>query len=133
VFNSEQPELSYLALASSASDTGLLMAREIGALRLSNLEIVVLSACSTSSPRPTRGGAVSGLAYSFLRAGAPATVSTLWDVDDAIAKELLTRFHRAYAGGIPAAEALRLAQLHALQSPRPELRAPNAWAAFVYS
>jgi CHAT domain-containing protein len=134
VFNNEQPELSYLALASNGSDDqGLLLAREIGSLRLSNLEVVVLSACSTSSPRSSRGGAVSGLAYSFLRAGAPATVSTLWDVDDAAAMEVLIAFHRAYAGRVPAAEALRRAQLNARDSTRPELRAPHAWAAFVYA
>jgi CHAT domain-containing protein len=131
LFNNEQPELSYLALAPTASNDGILLAREIGSLRLSNLEIVVLSACSTSSPRATRSGAISGLANSFFRAGAPATVSTLWDVDDAAAREVLTQFHRAYVGGASAAAALQAAQLAALD--RPELRAPHAWAAFVYA
>jgi CHAT domain-containing protein len=78
-------------------------------------------------------GAIAGLAYSFLRAGAPATVSTLWDVDDEVTTELLVSFHSRFAGGMPAAEALRLAQQDALRSRRQELRSPRAWGAFVYT
>jgi CHAT domain-containing protein len=134
VANGDQPELSYLALASKyAGEVGMLRAAEIGRLRLSNLQIVVLSACSTLNPRRSRMGAIAGLAYSFLRAGAPATVSTLWDVDDAVTTELLVSFHNRFAGGTPAAEALRLAQQDALRSQRPELRSPRAWGAFVYT
>lgn len=134
VFNAERPELSYLALASdSAGDTGILRASEIGTLPATNLETVVLSACSTMSPRPTHAGAPAGLAYSFLRAGAPATVSTLWDVSDHTTIEVLVGFHRRVAAGTPAAEALRLAQVAALRSDRPALRAPVAWAAFIYT
>ena len=134
VANGDQPGLSYLALASQHPDEeGTLRAAEIGKLRLSNLQIVVLSACSTLNPRRSRMGAIAGLAYSFLRAGAPATVSTLWDVDDQVTTELLVSFHNRFAGGMPAAEALRLAQQDALRSRRPELRSPKAWGAFVYT
>ena len=134
VFNSEQPELSYLALApDGAGSSGRLAAREIGAMRLSNLRLVVLSACSSLSARPTRTGALAGLAFSFLRAGAPAAVSTLWDVDDATTTQLLVTFHRFYAAGVAAPEALRLAQLESLRSGRRGLAAPAAWAGFIYS
>ena len=134
VANGDQPGLSYLALASQRSDdVGTLRAAEIGRLRLSNLQIVVLSACSTLNPRRSRMGAIAGLAYSFMRAGAPATVSTLWDVDDEVTTELLVSFHKRFSDGMPAAEALRLAQQDALRSQRPELRSPKAWGAFVYT
>ena len=134
VANGDQPELSYLALGSRRSDEeGTLRAGEIARLRLSNLQLVVLSACSTLNPRRSRMGAIAGLAYSFLRAGAPATVSTLWDVDDAVTTELLVSFHKRFSGGMPAAEALRLAQQDALHSRRAELRSPKAWGAFVYT
>jgi CHAT domain-containing protein len=102
-------------------------------MRLSNVRAVILSACSTLSPRASRGGPTAGLAYSFLRAGAPATVSTLWDVTDDATTELLVEFHRRFASGASAPEALRAAQLRALGSPRAELRAPRAWAAFIYT
>ncbi|MET0398809.1 MAG: CHAT domain-containing protein [Longimicrobiaceae bacterium] len=134
VFDGEQPGSSYLALAADgANGSGILRAREIGDLRLSNVELAVLSACSTLSPRPSRAGAAAGLAYSFLRAGVPATVSTVWDVDDAATTGVLVEFHRWFAGGASAAGALRQAQIQALRSPRAEVRIPEAWAAFVYT
>jgi CHAT domain-containing protein len=134
VFDPERPERSYLALASDGPGSGgLLRAWEISGLRLSNVQVAVLSACSSLSPRTSRTGAVAGLAYSFLRAGVPATVSTLWDVDDASTTELVVSFHRHLAAGVPAAEALRLAQAAALASPRAELRGPQAWAGFIYT
>src|SRR5262249_55421578 len=77
VFNGDRPELSYLALAAPRTDDdpGILEAREISRLHLSNLKIVVLSACQTLSSHNSRTGAAAGLAASFLRAGAPAIVS----------------------------------------------------------
>lgn len=134
VFNADQPELSYLALAPDGTgNRGRLYAWEIGHLTATNLETVVLSACSTLSPRPTHAGAPAGLAYSFLRAGAPATVSTLWDVRDQTTTPVLVEFHRHVAAGIPPAEALRQAQVAALGSPHPATRSPVAWAAFIYT
>jgi len=134
VYNPDHPELSYLALApDSAGGDGILRAREIGTLAATNLMTVVLSACSTLSPRPTHAGAPAGLAYSFLRAGAPATVSTLWDVTDQTTTGVMVEFHRRLAEGVPAAEALRLAQVAALRSHRAQQRSPVAWAAFIYT
>jgi CHAT domain-containing protein len=104
VVNGEQPELSYLALAADGSaEGGVLRAREIGALRLSRLQVVILSACNTLGARPTHVGAVTGLAYSFLRAGAPATVSSLWDVDDGTTTPVLVALNRQMTGGLSAA------------------------------
>jgi CHAT domain-containing protein len=134
VFNVEQPGLSYLVLAPGGSgEDGILHAREIGELSLSNLRVVILSACSTLGPKPSRTGVNAGLAYSFLRAGAPATISTLWDVSDDATAELLVEFHRRLAAGSSAANALQFAQLTALRSTRPELSAPQVWAAFTYT
>jgi CHAT domain-containing protein len=132
VFNNEQPELSYLALAPDAPEaSGILYAGEIGKLRLSNVDVVVLSACSTLSPRTSRVGVTAGLAYSFLGAGAPATISTLWDVSDQTTSELMVEFHRQMSNGVPAAEALRRAQLVAIRSKG--LNGLGAWAAFIYT
>ncbi|HYH82944.1 MAG TPA: CHAT domain-containing protein [Longimicrobium sp.] len=133
VFNAESPELSYLALApDGAGGPGILPAWEIAHLPASNLVTVVLSACSTLNPRPTHAGAPAGLAYSFLRAGAPSTVSTLWDVSDQATTGVLVEFHRLVAGGTPPAEALRRAQVAALRSGS-AMRVPGAWAAFIYT
>ena len=64
------------------------------------------------------------------RAGVPATISTLWDVNDDVTTELLVEFHRRFASGTSAAEALRLAQLQVMRSTQ---REPRAWAAFIYT
>jgi CHAT domain-containing protein len=132
VFNQDDPAQSYLVL-SGDSGAQLLQASEIASMRLTNLKLVVLSSCSTMRSRESRSGVVAGLAYSFLQAGAPGAVSTLWDVDDAATSEMLVDFHRRYRKGVPPAEALRRAQISALVSPRLAARAPSAWAAFVYS
>lgn len=131
IINSDQPELSYLALAGTGAgggSDGMLRAREIGNLRPSNLQLVVLSACSTLNPRPSHTGAIAGLAYSFLRAGVPATISTLWDVSDEAVASLLVDFHRQVVGGKPAAEALQSAQRAAIKR-----STPRVWAAFIYT
>ena len=129
----DEPEYSYLALARDSSSDGRLHAWEIGRLRLSNLQVVVLSACTTLSPRATRNGTMAGLAYSFLRAGVPATISTLWDVVDEPTTSLLIGFHKHLARGESAPNALRLAQLEAIRSGDASSRAPRTWGAFTYT
>jgi CHAT domain-containing protein len=130
VFNPDRPEESYLALsADTPGNRGMLRAREIGNLRLSNLQVVVLSACSTLGQRATRTGPAAGLASSFLLAGVPATVSTLWDVPGSAPTELLVTFHRRLREGDSPAEALQKAQVEAIGNGM----SPRAWAAFVYT
>ena len=133
VFDVEQPGRSFLVLA-SPSDTAewALFGRDIAGLRLSNLRLVVLSACSTLNPHASHMGSVAGLAHSFLRAGVTAIVSTLWDIEDDTATELLVDFHRELAAGASASAALRSAQLHAITS-HSTRSSPHAWAAFTYT
>jgi CHAT domain-containing protein len=133
VFDDDRPELSYLALAGDSVSESRLRAREIGNLRLSQLRLVVLSACSTLNPRSTRNGPVAGLAYSFLAAGTPALISTLWDVRDDAAADLLVAFHRRLVQHDRPSEALRETQLEALHSQSTYLRIPRTWAAFTYT
>jgi CHAT domain-containing protein len=134
VFDAARPERSYLVLSDSGqAGSGRLEAREIADLSLSNTQIVVLSACRTLPTRPTRSGAVAGLAFSFLRAGAPAIVSTLWDINDDSASGLVVAFHRGLRNGLEPADALRQAQMAALRSEEGHRRAAGTWAAFVYT
>ena len=129
----DRPEFSYLALARDSLTDGRLRAWEIARLRLSNMQVVVLSACTTLSPRATRNGTMAGLAYSFLRAGVPATISTLWDVADEATTDLLIGFHRHLASGESVPQALRVAQLEAMKATDAHSRAPQTWAAFTYT
>lgn len=129
----EMPALSFLALAPTGkNDDGRLLAREIGKLRLSHVEVVVLSACQTLGARATRGGGVNGLALSFMRAGARGVISTVWDIGDERAGEFVVEVHRGLVEGLGGAEALRRAQLKAIGGGG-ALSSPQVWAAFTYT
>ncbi|HEY4129439.1 MAG TPA: CHAT domain-containing tetratricopeptide repeat protein [Gemmatimonadaceae bacterium] len=107
---------------------GLLSVRRIYDLDLPG-RLVVLSACETAVGRDLRGEGVVGLGRAFLYAGA-RVVGSLWKVDDAATRELMTRFYRELLGAThpsPAA-ALRSAQVAMWR----ESQAPANWAGFVY-
>lgn len=108
---------------------GSLVAREIAALILPEIELVVLSACRTLPGGPERES-FHGLAAAFLAAGAPVVVSSLWEIEDRAARSLMNRFHRALVEGAAPADALRQAQLHLLRQSDPALASPAAWGAF---
>jgi len=106
-------------------DDGLLTASEIMDLRLS-AELVVLSACDTGRGRLT-GDGVIGLARSFMGAGVPSIVVSLWAIPDAPTARLMTEFYRQLDQGQSKAQALRQAML-ATQKTHPH---PRNWAAFT--
>ncbi len=84
-----QPSLSGLALTD-----GLLTAQEVVPLRLQT-DLVVLSACDTGTDPYGVGDGVSGLVRSFLLAGAPRVVASLWKVPDAPTAELMRALYAA--------------------------------------
>jgi len=57
-------------------------------------------------------------------------IGSIWDVPDRNASPLLERFHQLYANGVPPPEALRRAQLEALESNSTDGRGSLAWAGF---
>jgi CHAT domain-containing protein len=125
--NAATADSAALLLASTAGDSDRLEAAAIAPLRLQRTEVVVLAACgSARGPVRTAEGPLS-VAYAFLQAGVPSVVATLWPIPDRESSRFFPRLHRHLANGIPAAEALRLAQLEAMrESPDDE---PPIWAA----
>jgi CHAT domain-containing protein len=124
-----------IALAPSPQgDDGLLTSAEIYSMNL-NAELVVLSACDTGRGTIT-GDGVLGLSRSFMQAGVPSLVVSLWQVPDAPTAELMTQFYqnlqrlalRATPQEPPdKAQALRQAMLTTMKQ-HPE---PRNWAAFT--
>jgi CHAT domain-containing protein len=114
-----------LALAPTRGDDGLLRAAEIATLRL-NAQLVVLSACNTGRGRIT-GDGVMGLARSFLVAGVPTVVASLWKVPDEATKTLMVAFYQALPKQRDRAGALRQAMLETLKT-HPN---PRDWSAFI--
>ncbi len=79
---------------------------------LSNVDLVVLSACETGLGGNLGTGAeILGLGYQMQRAGARASIASLWTVDDGGTQVLMNAFYTALQGKSTKAEALRQAQI----------------------
>jgi len=114
-----------IALAPDGEEDGLLTTGEIFDLNL-NAELVVLSACNTGRGTIT-GDGVIGLSRSFIAAGVPSIVVSLWAVPDAPTAELMAEFYRQMQREPDKARALRQAMLATLQ----QYPDPKNWAAFT--
>jgi CHAT domain-containing protein len=133
ILNSKNPALSGLVLSQfdekGTARNGFLMAHEISNLDLP-AELAVLSACETGLGEEVRGEGIIGLTRSFMYAGVPRVIVSLWSVNDQGTAELMRRFYRCYLrNGYPAAAALRCAQLSMMKEPR--WSSPYYWAPFV--
>jgi CHAT domain-containing protein/Tfp pilus assembly protein PilF len=117
----------------SVGDGSILTAEMIASLPLEHMELVVLSACETGLGEVAGGEGVYGLQRAFHMAGAQTTVASLWQVDDEITQELLTRFfENLWHKGMGRLEALRQAQL-AVRRGEGNRADPRYWAAWVLS
>jgi CHAT domain-containing protein/uncharacterized protein HemY len=125
IFDNIQPLNSGIALTPSGSEDGLLTADQIFGLKL-NAELVVLSACDTGLGEIT-GDGVIGLSRSFLNAGVPSLVVSLWSVDDQATGELMTQFYQNLQTTKDKAQALRQAML-TIKKSNPN---PYYWSAFT--
>ena len=114
-----------IALAPSGNDTGFLTSNEIFDLKL-NANMVVLSACDTGRGKITGDGVV-GLSRSFIAAGVPSVVVSLWAVDDDSTALLMGDFYRNLKTNPNKAQALRNAMLTTMK----QHPSPKDWAAFT--
>ncbi|WP_178381688.1 CHAT domain-containing protein [[Phormidium ambiguum] IAM M-71] len=113
------PDASYLLLGNGAK----LTIPDIQKLQgLSNIHLVVLSACETALGGPNAEGIeISGLSYYFLNGGAKSVMASLWQVNDGSTSQLMQNFYSNLANNtndtaITKAAALRQAQLKFLRS-----------------
>jgi len=125
-YEPEAPLFSALLLSKEGDYDGRLEAHEIFGLKL-DCSLVMLSGCETGLARVTKGDEVIGLARSFIFAGTPSIVTSLWKVDDLATAVMVKRFYRYLRRGYSRSEALRMAQLVVMRSVDSH---PAAWAAF---
>jgi CHAT domain-containing protein len=125
-YEPDAPLFSALLLSPRGSDNGRLEARDIFGLNL-NCDLVMLSACESGLGKITRGDEVIGLSRSFIFAGTPSIITSLWKVDDLATAVLVKRFYRYLQAGCTSAEALRRAQILVKEVVSSQ---PAAWAAF---
>lgn len=114
-----------ILLTPTEDDDGFLTSNEIMTLNLKNTEMVVLSACNTGLGKNMSDGSV-GLSRSWLSAGIPTVVSSLWSVSDESTKYLMIKFYE-FLNDQNKSDALRNAMLFT-KLKYPKLR---DWAAFV--
>jgi CHAT domain-containing protein/Flp pilus assembly protein TadD len=111
---------------------GALQTKEIYNLKPERTRLVVLSSCRSGIGDEKRNEALGGLAQSFLVAGVPAVVASLWDIDDDSAAGLMEKFHVAHrVKKLAFGQALRQAQLSFLQTSSIKKRHPFFWATFI--
>jgi CHAT domain-containing protein len=110
----------------------LLNARDVATtLQLEGVRLVTLSACETGVVDSDRlPNEYVGLPGSFLQAGAPTVVSSLWSVEDeSTARIMGALYERHVTDGMAPAVALRDAQLQVLADA--DFAHPFYWAPFL--
>jgi CHAT domain-containing protein len=124
---------SGLALAGASlrpgeeGEDGLFTAYDAAGLLLDGTELVVLSACESGRGIPRPGEGAIGLVRALRAAGAGFTLTTLWPVDDGIARELMGDFYRRWLGGTDLRDSLRQAVLTLKQ----RYTIPLLWGGYI--
>jgi CHAT domain-containing protein len=102
---------------------------EINALNLSS-PMVVLSSCETAGGRLHKGEGIMSLSRSFLQAGAASVVHSLWPVEDAKSREIMSEFYRELSRGKSKSRALAEVKKQYVAENPPFYTHPYYWAAF---
>ena len=127
----KQSDLSGIACipASEASDeNGILFSGEIYNLAI-NSDLAILSSCESGVGQIIRGEGMLGLNRSFVAAGVPNVIFSLWKVFDQIGSEMMIQFYQEVLQGASYSAALRKVKLDMLS--KPESASPEFWAAFL--
>lgn len=132
VLNQPAPMLSSLAFTENRDslENNFLQAYEISRLNL-NANLVVLSACETGYGKFEEGEGVISLARSFMYAGAPALIVSLWQVNDQATAEIMRLLYANLAKGLKKDEALRQAKLEYIQNAEGIVAHPAFWSPFI--
>ena len=105
-------------------EDGVLTAKEISHMDLSETDLVVLSACETGLGDVSSEG-VFGLQRSFKQAGVQTIMMSLWEVNDEATRYMMTEFYSNLSSG----KSKREAFLEAKQACKKKYIDPRYWAA----
>jgi CHAT domain-containing protein/Tfp pilus assembly protein PilF len=116
-FLTGQPDESFILFGNGERLTLMDVKQRWSGAVLPNVELIVLSACETGiGGRLEKGDEILGFGYLMERAGADASIATLWTVDDGGTQILMDNFYRKLSHGkTTKAQALQQAQLTLLQ------------------
>lgn len=127
----KRPELSGIACISNADtekENGILFSGEIYNMKI-NSDLIVLSSCESGVGKIVQGEGMLGLNRSFVYAGVPNVIFSLWKVYDRIGSEMMLYFYQAILDGQSYATALRSTKLKLLA--KEETASPEFWSAFL--
>ena len=111
-----------------SSEDGMLFINEIEHLDIS-ADLVVLSSCESGMGQLIKGEGLLGINRSFLYAGVPNTIFSLWKVQDQATAHLMINFYKNINLGMDYSKALHQAKLSMLQNPK--TASPIFWSSFI--
>lgn len=107
-----------------------LRARDIYGMNLERVRLAILAGCTTGIEQQFSGEGPIGFARSFLVAGVPVVVASLWPVDSDATAELMIAFHRyRKRHNLPTTDALMRAQQDMIA--KAKYNDPYYWAGFL--
>lgn len=132
IVNNDEPMYSKLVftLVDDNLNDGFLNTFELYNMRL-NLQLVVLSACSTGDGIFSNGEGVMSLARGFRYAGVQSIIMTLWQIEDKSSSELMTLFYHYLSQDEYKDKALQLAKLDFLNAADSFKAHPYFWTGYV--
>ena len=130
MIDNNSPLFSSLIMTKDTVEDGYLHAFEIYSKKI-DAELVVLTACETGKSNANIGEGIVSLAHAFTYAGCPATLMTLWSVDEKSTAYIIDHFYDYLMDGDKKSEALKKAKIDFLESANLQERAPYYWAGIV--
>lgn len=99
-----------IAGSNSNIEDGLLSSREICEMNLSNVELIILSACQTAQGVVSDEGP-AGVVRGLKKAGAKTIIATLWPVNDDATRIFMNAFYKAwFLSGHSKLQSIKIAQ-----------------------
>ena len=129
----ENTRFGHLIFSNADTNTlahNLLYHYEIANLNL-DAQLAVLSACETGVGKYESGEGVFSIARSFMYAGIPSIVMSLWKVNDQSTSQIMPLFYKKLARGKSKNHALREAKLEYMENADLAFKHPFYWASFV--
>ncbi len=128
--NSNFAHLNFTNVSTDPVEDNLLHHYEIANMNF-NAQLATLSACETGLGKYEEGEGVFSLARSFMYAGVPSVVMSLWKIDDQSTSQLMPLFYENLAAGLEKDAALQKAKKLFLKEADLENKHPYFWSGMV--
>ncbi|MBL4648645.1 MAG: CHAT domain-containing protein, partial [Aureispira sp.] len=112
-------------------EDNLLYSYETQHLNGNHANLVVLSACKTGYGKYAQGEGIISLGRSFMYAGVPSIVMTLWELNDETSIEVVQSFYTGLANGLTKDQAMQQAKIEYLQNNTGFTAHPFFWASMI--